>query len=51
MSYIANIVKAASENQNFRTVPPNHIDGTIHKTRVDALNDTKDESFGESIAA
>lgn len=28
-------------------VPPNHIDGTIHKTKADAVADVKDEAFGE----
>ena len=31
-------------------VPPNHIDGTIHKTKAEALKDKQDESFGESVA-
>lgn len=30
-------------------VPPNHIDGTIHKTKADATADVKDEAFGETI--
>ncbi len=28
--------------------PPNHVDGTIHKTKADADADVKDEAFGES---
>ena len=28
--------------------PANHIDGTIHKTKIDADNDKKDEEFGHS---
>ncbi len=28
--------------------PPNHIEGTIHKTKTDADADTPDEAFGES---
>jgi mannose-6-phosphate isomerase-like protein (cupin superfamily) len=30
-------------------VPPNHIDGTVHKTKADAVADTKDEAFGETV--
>lgn len=30
-------------------VPPNHLDGTIHKTQADAIADIKDEAFGESV--
>ena len=29
-------------------VPPNHIDGRIHKTKEDAVSDVEDEAFGES---
>jgi len=28
--------------------PPNHIDGTVHKTKAEADADIKDEEFGES---
>lgn len=28
--------------------PPNHIDGTVHKTKAEADADLKDEAFGES---
>lgn len=31
-------------------VPPNHIDGTVHKTKADAMRDEEDEAFGESAA-
>jgi mannose-6-phosphate isomerase-like protein (cupin superfamily) len=30
-------------------VPPNHLDGTIHKTKTDATADDKDEAFGEKV--
>ncbi len=30
-------------------VPPNHLDGTVHQTKADAIADVKDESFGESV--
>ncbi|HBP00330.1 MAG: Mannose-6-phosphate isomerase [Candidatus Uhrbacteria bacterium GW2011_GWF2_41_16] len=30
-------------------VPPNHIDGRIHKTKADAVADMADEEFGEAI--
>ena len=30
-------------------VPPNHIDGTIHRTKADAIADVRDEQFGESV--
>ncbi len=30
-------------------VPPNHIDGTVHRTKADAIADAKDEQFGESV--
>jgi mannose-6-phosphate isomerase-like protein (cupin superfamily) len=29
-------------------VPPNHIDGTAHATKADAMADDQDERFGES---
>ncbi len=29
--------------------PPNHIDGTIHKTKADADADHADEAFGEKV--
>lgn len=31
-------------------VPPNHLDGTIHKTKAEANADVKDEKFGETVA-
>lgn len=31
-------------------VPPNHLDGTIHETKAEAIADRKDEAFGESIS-
>lgn len=30
-------------------VPPNHIDGTLHRTRADAEADTEDETFGRQV--
>lgn len=30
-------------------VPPNHVDGTVHKTKAEAIADVKDEAFGEAI--
>lgn len=30
-------------------VPPNHLDGTIHRTKADAQADSADESFGEAV--
>lgn len=30
-------------------IPPNHIDGTIHKTKADAVADVADEAFGETV--
>jgi mannose-6-phosphate isomerase-like protein (cupin superfamily) len=30
-------------------VPPNHMDGRIHKTKADAVADMADEEFGEAI--
>lgn len=30
-------------------VPPNHIDGTIHKTKKDAKKDAADENFAEHV--
>ncbi|MFA6018096.1 MAG: cupin domain-containing protein [Patescibacteria group bacterium] len=30
-------------------IPPNHIDGTIHKTKADAVADEADEAFGETV--
>ena len=31
-------------------VPPNHVDGTVHKTKADAVADVRDEAFGEAVA-
>jgi mannose-6-phosphate isomerase-like protein (cupin superfamily) len=47
-----NIVNGPGEAMKIITtyVPPNHIDGTVHKTKADAIADTKDEAFGESVA-
>lgn len=47
-----NFINTGSEPLIVATVyvPPNHIDGTVHKTKADALADTKDEAFGESVA-
>lgn len=45
-----NIVNTGAEPLVIITVyvPPNHLDGTIHKTKADSVADVKDESFGES---
>ena len=47
-----NIVNGPGEAMKIITtyIPPNHIDGTIHKTKADAIADVKDEAFGESVA-
>lgn len=46
-----NIINTGSEPLLIVTVyvPPNHIDGTVHKTKADALADEQDEAFGESV--
>lgn len=46
-----NILNTGSVSLKIATVyaPPNHIDGTIHKTKADAIADVKDEAFGESV--
>ena len=47
-----NIINTGDEPLLIATiyVPPNHIDGTIHKTKADSVADVKDESFGESVS-
>lgn len=47
-----NFKNTGTEDLKVATVyaPPNHIDGTIHRTKADADADTKDEAFGESVA-
>lgn len=30
-------------------VPANHLDGRVHKTKADAINDREDEEFGENV--
>lgn len=46
-----NIVNGPGEAMKIMTtyVPPNHIDGRIHKTKADAIADTDDEAFGEGV--
>lgn len=46
-----NILNTGTEPLTIITVyvPPNHIDGTVHKTKADAVADVKDEAFGEKI--
>lgn len=46
-----NFINTGDEPLIIATVyaPPNHIDGTVHKTKADAVADVKDETFGESI--
>lgn len=45
-----NIVNTGTEPLVIATiyVPPNHLDGTVHKTKADGVADVKDEMFGES---
>jgi len=47
-----NIINTGNEPLLIATiyVPPNHLDGTIHKTKADSVADVKDESFGESVS-
>lgn len=44
-----NIMNSGTEPLRLYTLysPPNHIDGRVHKTKQDALNDAEDEAFGE----
>lgn len=46
-----NFRNTGSEDLKVYTVyaPPNHIDGTVHRTKADADADTKDEAFGEAV--
>jgi mannose-6-phosphate isomerase-like protein (cupin superfamily) len=46
-----NFINTGSEPLVVATVyaPPNHIDGTVHRTKADAIADVKDEEFGESV--
>lgn len=46
-----NFVNTGSESLKVYTVyaPPNHVDGTIHKTPADAKADDADEAFGEAV--
>lgn len=47
-----NVINAGSDPLIIATiyVPPNHIDGRVHATKNDAINDDADEAFGESTA-
>lgn len=44
-----NFVNKGTETVKIITTysPPNHVDGKIHKTKEDAINDKEDEEFGE----
>ena len=46
-----NFINTGKEPWKIYTVyaPPNHIDGRVHKTKVDADADQEDESFGEAV--
>ncbi len=46
-----NFINTGTESLKVYTVyaPPNHIDGTIHKTKADADLDEADEKFGHSV--
>ena len=46
-----NFINTGKEPWKIYTVyaPPNHIDGRVHKTKVDADADQEDESFGETV--
>lgn len=46
-----NIINTGLQPLKIYTVysPPNHIDGTIHKTKLDAEKDTADEAFGKEV--
>lgn len=46
-----NILNTGTEPLTIITVyvPPNHLNGTAHKTKADAVADAKDEAFGEAI--
>ncbi len=44
-----NFINTGAESLKIYTIyaPANHIDGRIHKTKLDAENDIEDEEFGE----
>ncbi len=46
-----NFINNGAEKVKIYTVyaPANHIDGKVHKTKADAVADTADEAFGESV--
>ena len=46
-----NILNTGNDPLRIATVyvPPNHLHGTIHKTKVDAVADIRDEAFGEAV--
>jgi len=46
-----NFINTGTESLKIYTLyaPANHIDGTVHKTKADAVADTNDEAFGESV--
>lgn len=45
------IVNTGAEPLRIYTVyaPPNHIDGTVHRTKADADGDKADEAFGSAV--
>lgn len=47
-----NIVNTGKDSMKLYTIysPANHIDGRIHATKADAIADTEDEEFGESVS-
>ncbi|MEP7103280.1 MAG: cupin domain-containing protein [Candidatus Dojkabacteria bacterium] len=47
-----NFINTGTEKLKIYTIytPANHIDGTIHKTKADAVADVKDEEFGNKVA-
>jgi len=46
-----NFINVGSEKLKLYTIyaPANHVDGTIHKTKADAIADKKDEAFAEKV--
>ena len=46
-----NFINTGEESLKVYTIyaPPNHVDNTTHVTKQDAINDDKDEAFGEAV--
>lgn len=46
-----NFINTGTEKLKIYTIyiPANHIDGTIHKTKADAVSDVQDEEFGSKV--